>query len=439
MELVFLYTMFLMMGLGIFISTRVYKKNVNPVSIMLVFFLTWLILGRCGFRGQYKPTVDSSIVLVLNMMLMCVFVCIGSFFNIPTLRIPAFQQRNIQTKVLNFLRYGALIVSIVIFINLVRLVLTGGILLTQVRNISYSVAFDSNQYTTIYYNSAIYYLYQYVIRGFAFFDIAYSIVALLYDKKRIKLVTLLNFICFILIMQSRIEVMKICVFALLAFLLKGIKLTKQQKKYVKRIAILMLIPVFAIFAVRTSTGTNVILHSIESFIVDYSGSNYMFSKYYSDFTGGLRLSNYSWLHEFLGGFGTLFGYFKAIVGITVADNSALTTYVGTGTNIGSSDHYNAFYTAFMGFLDTGGYIGCIAFSALFGLLVGNQYRKFKRHGNAKRLYFSALFLYIAVLITYSYLAAGISSTILFLGPLLIDDRQERFYDENKKNRLDRLC
>ncbi len=437
MELVLLYTMFLMMGVGIFVSTKVYKKNINPVSIMLVFFLIWLILGRCGFNGQYKPTAESSIVLMFNMILMCVFVSIGSFSSIPSLKLPSIQKRSVQTKMLNLFRYGALIISIVILINLIRRVLTGGILLTQVRNISYSVAFNSNQYTAIYYNSVIYYLYQYIIRGFAFFDIAYGIVSLIHDKKRIKLISLLNFICFIIIMQSRIEIMKICVFALLALLLKGIKLTKQQKRYVKRIAIGMTIPIFAIFAVRTSSGSNVILHSIESFIVDYSGSNYMFSKYYADFTGGLRLSNYSWVHEFFGGFGTLFDYFKAIVGIPVGDNSALTAYLGVGTNIGSSTHYNTFYTAFMGFLDTGGYIGCIAFSALFGLLVGNQYKKYKKYGTVKKMYFSTLFLYIAVMSTYNYLAAGISSTILFLGTLLINDRQEDFNGENKKNRLDR--
>lgn len=425
---IFLILIMIMLAYLLF-SFKIYSCYINPVSIIMSFFIVWLVLGQTGYLGQYIPDVFSSVFLELNFITIGTFVFIGSSITEIHLKKSNFFNSSIKNRLLQAIRLISFTISLLILVNEIKLILTGQLVITQVRNISYSVAFDSDQYKVIYYNSFFYYVYQYLIRGFAFFDITYSTCAFFFSKRKYNFFTIGNFFMFVVIMQSRIEIMKITIFLLIVILISGIKLSDSQKRYIKKWLPIALLPIIFILFIRTGDGKNFLLHSIDSLIIDYSGSNYMFSKYFNDYAAGLRLSSTTFFYELFGGFSTIVEYFKQLLHLPINDISAVNAYLGKATNIGSSNHYNCFYTAYFGFLNSSGYIGCYLFSGILGINLGMAYRKYSSRKSVKRIYFLALFIYITIMITYNYMISGISSTILFLGVILMND------EDNQEKRM----
>ena len=114
------------------------------------------------------------------------------------------------------------------------MLLSGSLLITSIRQLSYSTSYGSKDYIIIFFNTGIYYFYQYFIRGFAFFDLSFSLVLLIKSEKKISLITIINFALWAFIMLSRVEILKAVILCGIIICLSDVKLNKKQKKVLKR-------------------------------------------------------------------------------------------------------------------------------------------------------------------------------------------------------------
>ena len=416
----------LLLVFAIVISYSICKKITNPITVINVIFLTWLTLGRTGYLGQYIPTYDSSIFVQINVLITDIGIIIG--YGIKNKKIKLFDFKINVDKIFSVMRRISLVMSLVIFANLLINILTGRLLITEVRNISYSVAFGTTEYAQIYFNSAVYYIYQYLVRGFAFFDLSYSITKLLVKMEKISIVSIINYVLFIIIMQSRIEFMKMILFLVIITIYFGLKLNDYQKKILKKVFVLVSIATIIIFSFRSiQSDKGMIQHSIDSFIIDFSGSNYMFSTFFDQYNAGVKLTDSPIILKYLGGFGLIIEFVLHFVGI-VYDHAIVSNYLGIGHNIGSSDHYNAFYTIYFEFMNSGGYIGCFIFSSIMGGIIGNTYKCMRNKKSVRSIFIAAFTTFIMAMGTYNYTISGISALMIIICIILIRDDEVITYD-----------
>lgn len=398
-----------------------FKKTFNPISIINFVFSLWLILGRLGLYGQYIPTAESSLFIELNILLLDLFIILGYFIKTSKNEKESRKIKFNSELLFKVFRIICLIVSLIIFVNMLIGIITGQYSITSIREISYSTRYGDDAYTKIYFNSFIYMFYQYIIRGFAFFDLTYRFGKLLRKGEKIPFATILNFILFILIMQSRIEILKVVIFAIIFFLFSSIKLSKKQKKILVRSALVLIIAALATFSIRSISSSNGVLsNSANSLIVDYSGSNYTFSTYYNEYNNGLTLKDSPLIFKYLGGFGLIIERVLAPFGLSF-DHSVVNNYLTTGHDIGSSDHYNAFYTIYFEFMNSGGYFGCFLFSAILGIIIGLAYKKKTKMPSLKTIYVATFLTYVAVMGTYNYALSGIYAFTIICCILLSND------------------
>lgn len=97
-------------------------------------------------------------------------------------------------------------------------------------------------------------------------------------------------------------------------------------------------------------------------------------------------------------------------------------FLTQGHNIGSSDHYNAFYTMFFDSLNTGGVLGCVIFSIILGLIVGVLYKKFFYDRGARDLYMVSYFIYVIVMGTYNY-TITVAGAVVILFAMLYPEKK----------------
>ncbi len=393
-----------------FFGYAITKRKCNPITVINVVYLTWLIIGRIGYLGQFVPSFESSFFIQINVLIIDIFIAIG--YCVKKRIILHIAIKINSDKLFMWIRRISFAISMAVLFRMVIGLFSGHLLLSNVRNISYSVAFGTMDYAQIYYNSGIYYIYQYLVRGFAFFDLSYSYARLLKNEEKIPLLSIANFILFIIIMQSRFELMKIVLFLLIYSLFANVQLSDFQKKVLKRVLIVLGIAVIVLLSFRTiNTEKSVILNTFDSFIVDFSGSNYMFSEYFAQFCQGDRLIDSPIILKYMGGFGLLIEYVLRIIGIFY-DHSIVNSYLGRGHYIGSSNHYNAFYTMFFEFMNSGGFVGCIIFSIIIGFVVGKLYRTMTSKNSIKSIYIAAFAVYIVAMGTYNYVISGIYAVMI---------------------------
>ena len=405
---------------NVFIESIFLHKIVTPTLIINSVFIIWLIIGRIGYLEQFKPSYNSSIFIELNIIILDLFIILGGLKKNKQINIKCIDINfDIFLKIFRYLSFG---ISLLIFINLAVNLYSGSIKIENVRNISYSVAFGTKDYTKIYFNPIIYYTYQYLIRGFAFFDLTYSIGRLIYEKNyKISKLSLFNFILFILIMQSRIEFMKVIIFLIIFFLYANIKIKTHVKRKLRKIGLIVGIAIFITLSIRTvATEKNVIIHAFDSFIIDFSGSNYMFSCFYDEFQNGFRLKDSSIILKYLGGIGLLIELVLSFFGFKF-DHTLVNNYLLKAHYIGSSDHYNAFYTIYFEFLNSGGIIGCVLFSAIFGYIIGRAFKDQERNNTLKSTYIASFITYVMAMGTYNYVLSGIYALMIITCIIIAND------------------
>ena len=418
--------MMVMLLLFMVIGKLITKKLANPICVINFVYFVWMILGRSGYLGQFKPTYESSFFIQMNILLLDIFILVG--MNIKKVFRFPFKIKVNSDVVFNWIRRISFLISIAVFFKLLIGLLTGALLLSNVRNISYSVAFGTVDYAQIYYNSVVYYIYQYLVRGFSFFDLTFCLAKMLKNEEKIPKLTILNFVLFIIIMQSRIEFMKMILFIIIFIIFSDIKFSNYQKKIMKRVVVVLGISVAVLFSFRTiNTEKSVFLNTFDSFIVDFSGSNYMFSQYYNQYCQGMRLLDSPLILKYLGGLGLVIEYFFRFFGI-IYDHSIVNNYLGMGHYIGSSDHYNAFYTLYFEFMNAGGIIGCLIFSIIFGIIIGKFYRNMLNNCSLKNTYTAAFVTYVMAMGTYNYVISGIYALMIIT--CLVIARDETAITEN---------
>lgn len=416
--------MFLILIMNIFIARRIWSVWANPITFINITYLFWSMMGRIGYLGQYLPTYESSSFILMNILIINILIIIG--FGLPIIRINSSYNRTrgrlisekTSKNILTVVRMVCLMVSVAIFINLLRMLLTGSLLATNIRQISYSSSYGNNDYVTIYFNTGIYYFYQYFIRGFAFFDLTFSLVLLIKESEKISLITIINFILWAFIMLSRVEILKAVIVCVIILCLSDVKLSKEQKGVLKQAIVLVLIAVIIIFSFRSiNKEKNVIFNSLDSLIIDFSGSNYMFSSFFNQYFTHGAIVDVPYYLKILGGFGTLVEYVIAIVFGYYFNHDVANKFLTQGHNIGSSDHYNAFYTMFFDSLNTGGVLGCVIFSIILGLIVGVLYKKFFYDRGARDLYMVSYFIYVIVMGTYNYTITVAGAVVILFAML----------------------
>lgn len=422
--MIFWIIMILIIILLIFVAKTIWLVWFNPITFINIVYLIWEALGRIGYMGQYVPTYDSSIFILINILIINIFIIVG--FGLPRIEIGNYKNnsrsyivsKNKSRNVLLLTRIICLIINLSISINLLKMLLSGSLLITSIRQLSYSTSYGSKDYIIIFFNTGIYYFYQYFIRGFAFFDLSFSLVLLIKSEKKISLITIINFALWAFIMLSRVEILKAVILCGIIICLSDVKLNKKQKKVLKRAIFFLLIAVAIIFSFRSiNKEKNVIFNSIDSLIIDFSGSNYMFSSFFNQYFTYGAVEDVPYCLKILGGFGTIVEYVIAIIFGYYFDHDAANKFLTQGHNIGSSDHYNAFYTMFFDPLNTGGVLGCVIFSILLGLIVGVLYKKFFYDRGARDLYMVSYFTYVIVMGTYNYTITVAGAVVILFAML----------------------
>lgn len=396
------------------LSYTVFGNFRNPIIAINLVYLSWQLLGWLGLFDQYRPSFLSSSIILCYLVIINFGIIIG---NSITIKNRYRFERNSIWVLFEVFRWICLIIGIILSIRILYLIITGAIDYTQIRAISYSTRTNSLDYKTIYLNGFIYYLFQYLFRGFVFFDLSYSVALFIHDKTPINWMTIINFGLFIIIMQSRFEFLKIVVFIILLLSFSTFSLNTEQLKIVKRVSLLLFGIIAFTASLRTVTGGNVILNTLTSWIVDFSGSNYAFSLFYLDFQNGMSLSSSPAIFDYLGGIGLFMELLTSKMGFSYSHDN-VNAYITHAIDIGSSDHYNAFYTMFFTFLDSGGYLGTVIICLLLGLLVGTSFKM--RNNNLKSLYIACYFCYIVVMGTYNYMFSGFYSLMIVFCIIIVD-------------------
>lgn len=188
--MIFWIIMILIIILLIFVAKTIWLVWFNPITFINIVYLIWEALGRIGYMGQYVPTYDSSIFILINILIINIFIIVG--FGLPRIEIGNYKNnsrsyivsKNKSRNVLLLTRIICLIINLSISINLLKMLLSGSLLITSIRQLSYSTSYGSKDYIIIFFNTGIYYFYQYFIRGFAFFDLSFSLVLLIKSEKK---------------------------------------------------------------------------------------------------------------------------------------------------------------------------------------------------------------------------------------------------------------
>ncbi len=163
-----------------FFSVAKFNKIINPASLIVMWYFSFIWLSRCGFYSMYVPSVQSSALLMINIdLLVFVFLLFSKNGNVTLYAADYLQAKENQNNLfgnqgwLNQLRFiieviclfTILAVNINIFIKL----LTGGLPIAQIR---YALMFQdaSSNFNAnfLYFNSTIRDFLTYFVRFFVF-------------------------------------------------------------------------------------------------------------------------------------------------------------------------------------------------------------------------------------------------------------------------------
>ncbi|MGV8905505.1 MAG: O-antigen polymerase [Acetobacterium sp.] len=402
MLLTLLICVALLLAIG---SIFVYKRVLNPVFIILIWYITGIVISHSGLFGMYKPASGSSEFILTNIIILCcAFYIVSKTKSLRPLRINARISEKTLDKFFSILRILSFLIQVVISIHLVILISTGAINIASIRQIAYSLAYGSNDYTLIFFNQTIYYIFNLIIKGFILFDVSWSFCESLDNSKKIRYISLINLFLYCFIMLSRIEILRIIIIFVLAFITHRyyrikIKTDKKVKKIKinKGIVIIFGIAIFIVFSFRTSTGVSVVGNSIEDVIVDLTGSYVVFGNFFTDYFNGLRLIDSNVIAMLFGGLESALYILLKPFGINIdLPTSALNEYISIGTNIGASNHFNAFYTMYYNFLASGGVVGCVVVSIFLGILLGVLYKHYFKNPTSESLLLYIFGLHIII-------------------------------------------
>ncbi|MEH7454257.1 O-antigen polymerase [Gottfriedia acidiceleris] len=398
-----LLTVLIFTGLLLAIGSIIaYKRVLNPVFIILIWYMTGIIISHSGLYGLYKPAPVSSEFILINILILCFSFFITSLTKtLKPIRISVRISEKVIEKAFSIMRIVSFLIQFVIAIHLLVSIFTGAINTSSIRLIVYSPTQDPNDYALIFFNSAIYNIFSFLIKGFILFDVCWNFCQFLTDNKKIRYISLINLLLYCFIMLSRIEILRIfIIFGLIFISIRYTrnKIKSETKRDFKKILIFFVIVMVITFSLRTSSGTSVIAYSIQEVIIDLTGSYVVFGNFFTNYFSGLRLIDSNVIAMLFGGLEPLFNIIFKFFGITIDQpTSVLNKYISPGTNIGASNHYNAFYTMYYNFLAGGGVVGCVMVSILLGFLLGKLYKFYIKNPTSESLLIYTFGLHIIIL------------------------------------------
>lgn len=389
----------------IFCSIVIYKRLLNPIFIILSWYISGIIISHSGIYGMFKPIDGSSEFILINILLLCFSFFMLSIISTPkSIKFNGLIPEEIVEKLLQIISIFTLLIQSAIVLRLILAILKGIISISDIRMVVYSLSYNSDSYKIIFFNEFIYNIFSFFIKGFILFDISWNLCEVLVDQKKFRVITLINLFLYCAIILSRIEILRIFIIFILIYVsvkLININLDRNMK-FIKhsrnKILIFFGICMLSIFAFRTSDGNSILLTSIQELIISLNGSYVVFGNFFTNYLDGLRLIDSNIISILIGGLEPVFSVIFGIIGINVnSPTSILNEYILPGTNIGASDHYNAFYTMYYNFLSGGGIIGCITVSIFLGILLAMLYKSYIRDYNPESLLIYVFLLHIIIL------------------------------------------
>lgn len=419
MLLVFIIICGVIFAIGSIIA---YKKILNPIFIILTWYIVGAVISHSGILGMYKPSSGSTEFILINILVLCFsFFIISSIKTYKTFRIlNGFSAKKVE-KVFSIMRISSFFTQSIIALNLILLIIKGRIDISSIRLIVYSLAYDSDKYTMIFFNAFIYNIFNFFIKGFILFDASLSLCEFVTEDKKIRKISLINLLLYCFIILSRIEILRIIIiFSLIMIFNNYFNINKKSRKgSYKSIIIFFIIAMIITFSFRTSSGESVILTSINELIISLTGSYVVFGNFFTSYLNGLRLIDSNIFKILIGGLEPVFYSLFKIIGIIIElPTSTLNEYISPGTNIGASDHYNAFYTMYYNFLSGGGFTGVLIATIILGIVLAMLYKSCIRLKNSQALLIFVFLLHIIILGSIRWELSTFSIWVMFILTIL---------------------
>ncbi len=391
--LMVMMTSFIVGGFAIMLSSVATKKIFNAISIIILFYFFTAVLSTLGIHGMHCPSEDSLLIVLLNISLWGiissivvsmddrVYLRLNKSTNRVALHEDMFIEKNRKDTILTLIRISVVIFQAIIALNVIVMVLRGSLAIDRIR----VYIWNSDYRNIIFINDVIYYIYSYVVKAIVIYDITVNLSCAVIERRAISYLTLLNIFLYCIIMLSRIELLRVIVLFIFAIMLSNYKF-KEIPSHIKKATIIILIILVVIASLRTYDDTAVWINSLQDFSIDISGSYVTFTNYLNTLAISGSVTGGNIVQALMGGLEQIVGIILLLIGIKYDNKSYIIgQYTGPAVNIGASNHFNAFYTMYLNFMDMGGIIGCIFASIILGIVFGFIYKRYLRYGSSEKL------------------------------------------------------
>lgn len=411
------------------------NKFVNISVITVVAYVPFLLISKIGPYGMYKTENNSTIFILINLIVILLTFLIFSLRKFSTKNNVSMKIENGIPRYINggqflkLLRISFLIFGIYVFVKVVILVLAG--------YVSYSaalraLAFSEENNYVIFGNDLTFYLYMFGFKGFVLFDMIMQLTNSIFGKEKMSKLAIINFGLYCMTLLSRMEVARIIVIYFLIRVISNKKLNYKINKKSKMIFSVMLIIFITVSSFRVTGDRNIIEYSFSTLIKYFTGPYVAFDLLYQDYQSGYRIVESFFLNFItilFHGVVRVANIFTSILGWDIVSyGGILSAYTDYGLYIGLPNRFNAFYTMFFPILYSSGMGGSILFSFCFGFILAFVHNIFLKYNNSSSL---ALYVFVGHVLIFGTIRWELSNLALWvsLSFILIE-----FFRQNIKNR-----
>lgn len=415
-----------------------FRRIINPVSVIAVWFLFWCIVSCTkilGFRVDFNFGRTYVLSNILIMMLAMVL-AMGKGTSV----VESLGQSNntvgfLKTRIHNCLTVICLIVEVALAISVVLGLLSGRVTFLTWRTQAYS---DTNGL----FSAAVGNIYFVFIKGYVIFDIIMEIASIMYNTRKIRILPFINIVLFCAITINRIEIVRtVFVFFIAWILQQNRRLFKVQNKKAKRLIKWLAIAVSIVVLLRffiAGSDNSLLVTVLRTVFRDFSIPYVTFDRAFSEYQAGMRVVDCTIFDILFGGIFQIFDIFTRIFGYEIVNyNGILAMRLNYGIDIGANMviKTNAFYTMYYNLMHGGGLIAPYFVSAGFGVIIARLYRRWKRLNTVGSFALLVFFMHIVImgLLRWEFYAHWSWVTlfcVVFLGNMsnirLKANRKERF-------------
>lgn len=397
--------------LSIFVTR--FKTNTfnNPVTYFSLWWGFWVILSSFGFYGLNIPSIRTYIIINLCVLSFCIgCIVVLRKFNSTDSGQHFFKS---DLKVNNRIQIVLMLILLYFVYRSLNVILSYGITIQEFRG----YAFISNsEIDPLFGSTQIRLLFSIIVPplvlGNTLIEISkYFLMGLKKENRWSLYLSISNLILYNLIMMGRIEIFRFILFVVLGiFIVKGVKQSKKIKNIKSKVLMLVLMILFFTY-IRTNESESVLAYLFKSIIVYFTGSFIALDQFLNIYFIQ-PVFEYKFGGAFIGGIQELYILALRRIDKTAESvNLELSGYANQAINIGSDQHYNAFYTMIYNFFADGGLIAAVICSLIFGLIVGFSYNYYKRKTSAFSL---SLYIYLLHLAIFASLRWELTGTWAWL-------------------------